>query len=131
MVKKQSFGNPQIQIRIDREILAVAEEKLGGRRGVGRYIKAQLASEFDAPGDAYLQALKALNVKTLALTSKTAAGIGEVAGALKGMVEHLDKLESTLKRIEGNYSTTQRAILLLAERVGVVEARGSGSPEEG
>lgn len=121
MVKKQSLGNPQLQIRVDREILAAAEKKLGGRAGVGRRLKVMLASEIDAPGagdDAHLEALKALNVKTL-------AGIGEIANVLKVIAIQIDKLDERLKKIESNHTMTQRAILLLAERLGVVEARAS------
>lgn len=128
MVKKQSLGNPQFHIRIDRQIAAIAEERLGGREGVVRYIKAQFAREFDADtrrGDVELQALKALNVKTLAVAANTEFGVKEIVGVLKTLNEHLDKLEATLKKIEGAQNMTQRAILLLAERLGVVEARES------
>lgn len=133
MVKKQRLGNPQLQIRVDREILAAAEQKLGGRRGVGRRIKAMLASEIDAPGaggDAYLQALQELNVKTLAVVSNNKTGIGGIASVLKVMAIQLDNLDERFKKIESNHVLTQKAILLLAERLGVADAR-SPTPATG
>ena len=131
MVKKQSLGNPQFHIRIDRRLLARAEEKLGGRQGVADYIKSQFASEFNASTSNELQPLKDLGEQSLALASKTADGIGGLIDVLKIMNQHLEKLEVGLKKIEGDQGMTQRAILLLAERLGMVDARGSGSPKEG
>lgn len=133
MVNKQRLGNPQLQIRVDRKILAAAEKKLGGRQGVSQRIRAMLAGEIEAPeagDDAYLGALKALNVKTLTVVSNSAGAISEIASVLKVMAIQLDKLDERLKKIESNHTLTQKAILLLAERLGAAEAR-SPAPATG
>jgi hypothetical protein len=133
MVNKQRLGNPQLRIRVDREILVAAEKKLGGRAGVGRRIKALLAGEIDeagAGGDAHLKAL-------LAEVSDSKKSISEIVMVLRVMTiqrdkldERLNNLDERLKKIESNHALTLRAIQLLAERLGAAEARSS-APSSG